>query len=810
LGINSLGAGIFIGTLIWSNPSIMFKNYFRAALRNFLKSRLFSFINISGLSIGMAVALLIGVWIWDELSFNTNHTNYGHIAQIMENQSLERGVFTMDVKPYPLAKELRDKFGVDFKQVAAFNLAVGQVVSSGTKKLSRTGGFADPQFPEMMTLKMVEGSRAALDDPSSILVSSSLANAVFGDQDPMGRTLRVADRYNLQIKGVYTDLPENTTFKGVAFIAPVHLLFDSSFSENDWYSSAFDIYVQLNGGSDPKTVSSKIAALLQEHSKSVIKPVLFLYPMSKWHLYSEFRNGIPATGNIRYCWMFGFIGGFILLLGSINFMNLATARSEKRTKEVGIRKAIGSGRHQLITQFFSESIFMVACAFVLALLLAQVLLPFFNEVAGKKMTIPWTSPFFWCFAFAFMLIMGFLSGSYPALYLSSFNPVKVLKGALQPGRSAAIPRKVLVVVQFTVSMGLALATMVVYRQIQFAKDRPLGYEQNRLITVPLTSPSLYANYNALRTELLATGAVTNVAESSSPTTGIFSSANNMVWKGKDPNRQAAFGTISSSSDYGPTIGWNIIEGRDFSAGFTTDSMAFVLNEAAVKQMGLRKPVGEQVKWHGKDFTIIGVVRDMVMTSPFLSTTPTVFMMNTERSMNVIEMKLAPNHPPVEALSAIGAIFRKFSPDVPFDYQFEDQQYAAKFATEQSIGNLARAFTLLALFISCIGIFGMSSFVAEQRRKEIGVRKVLGASLIGVWALLSREFITLVLISVALASPAAWYFMNEWLQHYEYHTSITLSIFLIAGIGVVLITLLTVSYQSIKAALENPVKSLRTE
>jgi len=352
--------------------------------------------------------------------------------------------------------------------------------------------------------------------------------------------------------------------------------------------------------------------------------------------------------------------------------------------------------------------------------------------------------------------------------------------------------------------------MVVYRQIQFAKDRPLGYKQNGLINIPLNSPTLNANYKALRIELLNTGTVANVAESSSPTTGIFSGANNLVWRGKDPNRQAAFGTISSSSDYGPTIGWNIIEGRDFSAGLATDSMAFILNEAAVKQMGLLKPVGEPVKWHGKDFTIIGVVRDMVMTSPFISAMPTVFMMNTERSMNVIEIKLAPNQSASQALSAIGAIFRKFSPDVPFDYQFEDQQYARKFAGEQRIGSLARGFSLLALFISCIGIFGMASFVAEQRRKEIGVRKVLGASVVGVWVLLSREFVMLVLISLALASPAAWYFMHGWLQHYEYHTAISWSIFAIAGIGVLLITLLTVSYQSIKASLENPVNSLRTE
>jgi ABC-type antimicrobial peptide transport system permease subunit len=338
----------------------------------------------------------------------------------------------------------------------------------------------------------------------------------------------------------------------------------------------------------------------------------------------------------------------------------------------------------------------------------------------------------------------------------------------------------------------------------------LGFDQNRLITVPLNSPNLDKNYAALRQELVKTGSVTHIAESSSTTTGVFSAANNLVWRGKDPNRQAAFGTISSSSDYGPTIGWNIIEGRDFSPVLTTDSLAFVLNQAAVKQMGLLKPVGERVKWHGKDFTVIGVVKDMVMNSPFLTSMPTVFMMNTERSMNVIVMKIAPNQPPAEALSAIGAVFRKFSPDTPFDYQFEDVQYAAKFATEQRIGNLARGFSLLALFISCIGIFGMASFVAEQRTKEIGVRKVLGASVVGVWALLSREFLALVLISLALASPAAWYFMHGWLKHYEYRTAISWTIFAMAGIGVVLITLFTVSYHSIKTALENPVHSLRSE
>lgn len=787
----------------------MIKNYLKVVLRNFFKSKLYSFINVLGLSIGMAVALLIGLWIWDEISYDTYHANYRSIAQVMENQSLESGITTMAVKPLPLAKELRHNYSGDFKAVAA-TISFEQIVATKDKKLTRGGDFADPEFPEMLTLKMLGGSRSALNDPSSILLSKSLAGAVFGDEDVMGKTIRLGDKYDLQVKGVYEDLPENSTFKDIAFIAPIHLLFDKPADENDWYTNSFSIFVQMNHGSDFKTASSKISGLLQEHNKSVVKPTLFLYPMSRWHLYSEFKNGADVGGNIQYCWMFGIIGLFILLLASINFMNLTTARSEHRAKEVGIRKAIGSTRRQLITQFFGESFFMVAFSFVLSLLLAQATLPFFNSVSEKQMTIPWATTYFWISAVGFMVIMGFITGSYPALYLSSFNPERVLKGAFHPGRSASIPRKVLVVVQFTVSIFLAIGTIVVYRQIQFARDRPLGYEQNGLVTVPINSPQLNINYKALRDDLLKTGAVTSMAQSSSPTTGIYSFANNMEWKGKDPNQQASFGTISSSAEFGQTIGWNIKEGRDLSSQFATDSMAFVLNEAAVKVMGFVHPTGERVKWHGKDFTIIGVVKDMVMTSPFLASNPTVFMMNNERDMNIIVLKLNPDQGASRTLATIESIFKKYNPDAPFEYHFEDEQYSQKFAREQRIGRLSGFFALLALFISCIGIFGMASFVAEQRRKEIGVRRVLGASVANVWVLLSREFILLVLISLILAGPAAYYFMQNWLLNYQYHTVISWWIFVATGLLVILITLTTVSYQSIKAALINPIKSLRME
>lgn len=615
----------------------------------------------------------------------------------------------------------------------------------------------------------------------------------------------------MQVKGVYEDLPWNTSYKDIsAFIAPIHLLFPDSSSENDWYTNAFDILVQLNPGSNFKAVSSKMKNLLYEHNKNPSKPQLFLYPMSRWHLYSEFKNGANSGGNIQYIRMFGIIGIFILLLASINFVNLSTARSEKRAREVGIRKTIGSLKSQLIRQFLSESFLMVVSAFVLSLLLVQLILPYANEISGKKMTILWTSPFFWLCSICFILITGLTTGSYPAFYLSSFKPVNVLKGSFRFGPGASIPRKVLVIVQFTVSVAMAVGTIIVYREIKFAENRPLGYSQNGLITIPLNTPEIRGDYNTLRQELLRTGAIVNLAVSSSPTTGIWSSANNLSWKGKDPNRQALFGTISVSHEFGQTIDWQITDGRDFSANIPSDSTAFILNEAAVKLTGLKNPVNELIHWHSKDFKIIGVVKDMVMISPFLASAATVFMMNGERDLNVMDIKLNPHLSPRESLDKIEPFFKKYNPDSPFEYQFSDEEYAIKFADEERIGKLASFFAELAIFISCIGIFGMASFVAEQRTREIGVRKILGASVVHLWALLSGEFVVLVVISWLLSTPVSYYVMHHWLQNYEYHTEISWWIFGMAGIGAIVITLLTVSYQSIKAALMNPVKSLRTE
>ncbi|MBC7921293.1 MAG: ABC transporter permease [Ferruginibacter sp.] len=789
----------------------MLRNYVKIALRNLLRHQVFSFINIGGLAVGMAVTTLIGLWVYDELSFNQYHQHYDRIAQVMENEILEQGIETFGTLPMPLSQELRTKYASDFKYVAAATQGWDQIIAYQDKKFTKFGTFAEADFPEMMTLPMLRGTRSGLKEPASVLLSESMAGILFGDADPLGKIVKIGNNFTVQVTGVYRDLPRNTAFRDVAFIAPLDLLFSDQEAKNNWRSSSFQIFTQLNPNRNFEQVSAKIKGVLGQHIQDQTKASLSLYPMARWHLYSAWKNGVNESGRIQFVWLFSIIGIFILLLACINFMNLSTARSEKRAKEVGIRKVIGSARGQIIGQFFSESLVVAAFSFILSLLLVGGMLPFFNEVADKSLSVLWTNPWFWLLGIGFSLFTGLVAGSYPALYLSSFQPINVLKGTFRVGRLAAIPRQGLVVVQFTISITLIVGTLVVFRQIQFAKNRPLGYSRQGLINITMNTPEIQGHYDALRNDLLKTGAVADMAESSSPITGIWSSANNLEWRGKDPNRSALFGTISVTPDFGKVIEWQVKAGRGFSRQFSTDSSAFVFNEAAVKLTGLQNPVGETIKWHDKNWTVIGVVKDMVMKSPFEPVMPTVFMIdNRERPLNVIHLKLDPGLSTGAALSKIEAVFKTYNPASPFEYQFADQEYAKKFAAEERIGKLASVSAVLAIFISCLGLFGLASFMAEQRTKEIGIRKVLGATVLDLWGLLSKDFVYLVILAIVVATPAAHYFFSDWLQQYEYRTEISWWIFAAAGSGALVITLATVSYQAVKAALANPVKSLRTE
>ena len=792
----------------------MIKNYLKIAWRNLGKSKMHSFINIAGLSIGMTVAILIGLWIYDEVSFNKNFKNHDRIAQVIQNVTNNGEVQTWTSVPYPLADELRKNYGGDFKHIAMAYYVAEHLLAWDEKKLKKEGGYFEKEAPELFSLEMVRGN-SSLDDPSSLLLSESAAKAYFGDADPINKLMKIDNQLNVKVTGVFKDFPHNSMYAHLSFMSTWEMVYNNTdwikTMPDPWRPNSFTLFVQLNDNADFAAVSAKIKdAKLKRVNEQLAKkkPELFLQPMSNWHLRSEFKNGVNVGGAIQYVWMFGIIGVFVLLLACINFMNLSTARSEKRAKEVGIRKTVGSLRKQLIFQFFSESFLTVIFSFALSLLFVRLLLPFFNSVADKQMSILWGNPYFWTISLAFIIFTALVAGSYPAFYLSSFRPVQVLKGTFKAGRFAGLPRKALVVVQFTVSVILIIGTIIVYKQIQFAKGRPVGYTREGLVNLPLTA-NIHKHFDAIKSELTQSGAVASIAEAGSPTTGTWSSTSGFSWKGKDPNLSIDFSTVGVSYDYGKTVGWHIKEGRDFSKDFATDTSAVILNEAAANFMELKHPVGETITWWGTPLTVVGVIDNMVMNSPYDEPRPTIFNLSADEE-NITIAKIHPSSSAKDALAKIETVYKKFEKDQLFSFQFADDEYAKKFKSEERIGKLAGFFTILAIAISCLGLFGLASFVAAQRTKEIGVRKVLGASVLGVWNLLSKDFVILVVISFLIAAPVAWYMMNNWLQNYTYRITISWEIFLLAGSLAVAIALITVSFQSIKAAIANPVKSLRTE
>jgi len=792
----------------------MLRNYFKTAWRNLTKNQAYSLINIAGLSVGLAVTMLIGLWIWDEFSFDKNFDNYSRIAQVMQTETLNGVVRTDKGNVMPLAAELRKNYSSDFKRVVLSTWTMNSLVVSGDKKINTQGNYMEYDAPEMLSLKMLAGTRRSFNAPASILISRSVAKALFGKDDPIGKAITIGGDMQEKVVGVYEDFPESCSFKETKFIAPFRDLKSwVDGNENNWYNESFQVFVELADHADMATASAKIRDVkLSKVSAGTAaneKPAMLLHPMRRWHLYSEFKNGVNTGGAIRYVWMFAIIGGFVLLLACINFMNLSTARSERRAKEVGIRKAIGSLRSQLIGQFFSESVLVATLSFVFSLLLVTSILPFFNDVSGKQTHIPWDNVYFWMAGVAVTLFTGLLAGVYPALYLSAFRPVKVLKGTFKAGRFAATPRKVLVVAQFAVSVVLIIGTIVVFRQVQFAKSRPVGYSREGLINIVMQTYNYHNHFAGMRNELLQQGAIEDMAESNTPITTNDHFNNGYSWEGMDAQISARFNIVSATQEYGRTVGFEFLSGRDFSKDFGNDSASIIINESAARYIGFKNPIGKTIRQYGKNYTIIGVIKDMIMESPYDPVKPTIY--NLDYSIGgILNIKLSPRKTTSASLSMIEAVCKKYSPEEPFEYKFVDEEFARKFSDEERIGKLSSFFSILAIFISCLGIFGMASFMAEQRVKEIGVRKVLGASTFSLWQLLSGDFVKLVLISLLIAVPTARYFMHSWLQNYQYRTELSWWIFAVAGLSALVITLLTVSFQSIRAALANPVKSLRTE
>ncbi len=803
----------------------MLKSYFLVAWRSLGKNKVSSFINIFGLSVGMAVAIFNGLWVWDEYSYNKYHQHYDRIGQVMTryNQNGESSINS--TMSYALASELKNHYADNFEYYVISSGLKDGILSTDEKQISGTGEYMQPDAPEMLTLKMIHGTRSGLKDPHSILLSASLARSLFGNTDPVNRLMKINNHNDVKVTGVYEDLPLNTEFTKDQFIAPFSLWLSNNDwiqkeAASDWTNHFLKVYAEIKPTSSFAKVSASIENAERRKAR-FFKNVSFneerdlLYPMSKWHLYAPFRGKISAEP-IHMVRLVALIGIVVLLLACINFMNLSTARSEKRTKEVGIRKTIGSGRMQLINQFFSESLLVVLLAYVFALGLVILFLPAFNQLAAKQIAIPWVNPFFWVTSLIFIILTGMLAGSYPALYLSSFSPVKVLKGSFRVGRIASLPREVMVVAQFSISIILVICTLIVYRQIQFARSRPVGYDRERIISLDMKSDDFYGKYDLLRTELKKTGAVAEMSESMGRVTEIASNNGGFEWKGMDPNMKQDFGTITVTPSYGKTIDWKLTVGRDFSDNTVGDSSGVILTESAAKIMGLKNPIGENIRWtfwvthESKNYTVLGVVKDMVMESPYEPVKPTIFFIKSlNGGVGWIHIKIA-NIPMAEALTKIETVFRKIIPSAPFEYKFVEEEYARKFKAEQLVGKLATVFGVLAVFISCLGLFGLVSFVAEQRIREIGIRKILGASVFNLWQLLSTRFVMLVTISFLIASPIALIIMHEWIQKYTYRTNLSAWIFIMAGLGALGITIFTVSFQSIKATLSNPVNNLRTE
>jgi putative ABC transport system permease protein len=801
----------------------MLKSYLHSAWRNLRRNRGYAFINIFGLAAGLAITLLIGLWIADELDFDHYHSNHARIAEVMLRQGeIDKahqalGGEQVHVNRFistALGPVLRKGYEDVFKSTAMSSPPTWRLIGAGNKEesksVSRQGVWAQETFPAIFSFRMLAGTAASLKSPANILLARSTAVALFGSIDPIGKTVKLDNVLPFIVSGVFDDLPVNSSFHDVQFLLPWDHTANKYLNSNtDWGDHSGKMYALLADKATPQRATQRIKDLMTRFSPpGLIHQEFMVYAFDRLYLHGEFKAGSPSGGRIQFVWLFAIIGAFILLLACINFMNLSTARSEQRAKEVGIRKTIGSRRYQLIGQFLGESVLTAGLAFIAAIAIAALSLPFFNNLSAKAMSFPWTNPGFWLAAIGFTLLTGLIAGSYPAFYLSAFKPVKVLKGASKAGGSASLPRKVLVVIQFTVSLSLIIATLVVYKQIQFAKDRPVGYDREGLITVHINTPDLADHYDALRTALLNTGVIANMARSSQPTTS-FDNGNDLTWSGQTAEqKQVSYHNVNVTPEFGSTVGWTILQGRDFSRDFGTDSNAAILNDAAVKKAGIKDPIGMRVTLFGKAYTVIGVAGNMITNSPYEPMEPGVFL--GDGWTNFITIRLKSATPVRTALAAIEPLFRRFNPTSPFNYEFNDEEYAQKFAAETRIGTLAAVFSCLAILISCLGLFGLASFVAEQRTKEIGVRKVLGAGVVDLWALLSGDFVKLVVLSMAISMPFSYYFMAKWLENYAIHTPISAWLFAAAGGGILLLTLCTVSIQALKAALMNPVRSLRSE
>jgi putative ABC transport system permease protein len=785
----------------------MFKNYIKITLRNLLKNKGFTAINIAGLAVGMASAALILFWVQNEVSYDQFHDKKDRLYQMYNRSVFDGKMWCWGTTP----KIMRSSLKQDYPQVeqVARTTRANFLFTIGEKHLTLGGNHTDPDFLTMFSFPLVKGNpKTALNEMKNIVLTEKTAKKLFGDEDAMGKTIKIDSVDYFTVTGIMKDLPNNTQFEFEYLMPWTYLEKVDKQVEKNWGNNSVQTWALLKPGVTEAAINTQVKNITRSHSD--IKDIdVFMHPAAKWHLYSKFENGKIVGGRIETIRLFSIIAAFILLIACINFMNLSTARSEKRAKEVGIRKVVGASKGSLISQFLGESIMIAFFSGILALIIIQLSLSGFNNLTDKHLIIPYNSPVFWLISLSFILFTGVLSGSYPALYLSSFIPVKVLKGTFKAANAAVSPRKILVVVQFTFAIVLIISTIIVREQLEYAQNRDTGYKKNNLVYTFMTG-NVDKNYKLIRNELLTSGAAVAVSKTSAPMTEGWSDTWDYTWQGKQEGAKIDFNMYNTDGSFTKTMGLKVIEGRDIDAvKYPSDSLAVMLNEASVKVMGFKHPIGQIVVNSGTKLTVVGVVKDFILQSPYEPVRPMIIQ-GPKAWFNVIHYKLNDKNTTAQNLKLAEGVFKKFNSEYPFDYHFVDDEYAKKFKDEQRTGTLATLFAGLTIFISCLGLFGLATYMAQNRIKEIGVRKVLGASVFGVTSMLSKDFLTLVGIAFLFATPLAWYGMHSWLQGYTYRVPISIWVFITAAVVTIMISIITVSFQAIKAALANPVKSLRSE
>ncbi len=790
----------------------MFKNYLKTAFRNLWKNKAFSLINIMGLALGLACSLLIMLWVNDEYNVDAFHKNGSQLYSVYEKQYRDGRVDAFHGGPGIMADELKRVMPeVQYATNYAWNEL--STFEANNKIIKENGNHAGQDFFKMFTYHLLEGSAiTALKTPSDIAISKKMAEEFFGSPaEAIGKIIRYQNNKDLKITAVFDNVPQNSTAQFDYIVNWQHFLEHNSWAK-DWTNNGPPCYIMPREGTDAKAFEKKIIRFLDNYNKEQTQHSYIRLGIEQYgdvYLHSNFdKQGDISGGRIQYVHLFSIVAIFILLIACINFMNLTTARSVKRAKEIGVRKVVGAVRFALIRQFIGEALLIVLIAVIISLLLVTLVLPQFSRLTGKQMTIPVNDARFWLSIAGLLLVTGFISGSYPALYLSSFKPVRVLKGSMKFSSSALWFRKGLVVFQFMLSIILIIGTIVVSKQVNYIQTTNLGYDRENLLYIPLEG-DLTPKYELFKNQVLQMPGIKEVSRITDVPTQIENGTGGVQWIGKNPNADIEFTQSAVGYDFTKTMHLQLAQGRDFSKDFATDSAGYLINESALKIIGYKNPIGKPLTFWQKKGAIIGVLKDFHFNSLHEQINPLVLRLGENIEWGAALVRTEPGKTK-QALASLEKVCKELNPKFPFTYKFSDEEYAKLYKSEQVVSQLANYFAFLGIFISCLGLLGLVIFTAEQRTKEFGIRKVLGASPATLFTLLSKEFLLLVLIAMVIASPLAWIAMNNWLQDYVYHINISWWMFVIAGVVAILIALITVSFQAIRAAVANPVKSLRTE